>query len=65
MTFKDKTMLYLLNRSDIADSEYNDMLQMIRFHQVDEVDYLEIIIRKVRKDVYSEVLHDVMNLLGA
>ena len=34
MTFKDKIMLYLFNRSDIADSEYNDMLQMIRFHHV-------------------------------
>ena len=63
MNFKDKTMLYLLKRSDIADDDFNQTLQFVRYHKVDEVDYLELIIKKVRKDITAEILRDVMNLL--
>lgn len=63
MTFKDKTMLYLLKRSDITDEDFNQTLQYIRYHKVDEVDYLELIIKKARRDVTAEILRDVMNLL--
>lgn len=63
MTFKDKAMLYLLKRSDIADNDFNSTLQYIRYHNVDEVDYLELIIKKVRKDLTAEILRDIMNLL--
>lgn len=63
MTFKDKVLVHLMRRSDIADEQFNDTMQMLRYHKVDEVDYLEVIIRKVRKDVLTEVLRDVMMLL--
>ena len=56
-------MLYLLKRSDIADDDFNQTLQFVRYHKVDEVDYLELIIKKVRKDITAEILRDVMNLL--
>ena len=56
MNFKDKTMLYLLKRSDIADDDFNKTLQFVRYHNVDEVDYLELIIKKVRKDITAEIL---------
>ncbi|MBQ9919993.1 MAG: hypothetical protein IJO49_04115 [Clostridia bacterium] len=63
MTYKDKVILYLLKRSDIADNDFNEHLQFIRYHKVDEVDYLELIIKKVRKDITAEILRDLMNLL--
>ena len=63
MTYKDKAMIYLLKRSDIADNDFNEQLQYIRYHKVDEVDYLELIIKKIRRDVTAEILRDMMNLL--
>lgn len=63
MTFKDKILVYLLQRSDIADNQYNDTLHHFRYHSADEVDYLELIIKKARKDVYAEILRDLLNLL--
>lgn len=63
MTYKDKAMLYLLKKSDIADNDFNEHLQFIRYHKVDEVDYLELIIKKVRKDTTAEILRDMLNLL--
>lgn len=63
MTFKDKAMIYLLKRSDIADNDFNEHLQYIRYHKVDEVDYLELIMKKARRDVTAEILRDMMNLL--
>lgn len=62
MTFKDNTLLYLMNRSDKADDDYNEHLQHYRYHKCDEVDLLELIIKKVRKDVLNEVFRDIMNL---
>lgn len=62
MSFKDKVCLYLMNRSDLADDDFLTHLQHYRFHKCDEVDLLELIIKKVRKDVYNEVFRDVMNL---
>ena len=51
-----------MNRSDKADDDYNEHLQHYRYHKCDEVDLLELIIKKVRKDVLNEVFRDIMNL---
>ena len=62
MSFKDNVCLYLMNRSDLADDDFQTHLQHYRYHKFDEVDLLELIIKKVRKDVYNEVFRDIMNL---
>lgn len=63
MTFKDNTLLYLVNRCDKADEDYQTALHYFRYHKSDEVDLLEIIIKKARRDVLHEVLQDTVNLL--
>lgn len=64
MTFKDKLFLYLQNKSNSMDDEYNDYLHYLRFHNVDEVDHLEAVIRKVRRDTFSEIRKDIFALLS-
>ena len=64
MTFKDKVIIYLYNKGEILDRDKVEHTNYIRFHNVDEVDMLETIIRKVRSDLFSEISHDIMNLLN-
>lgn len=60
-----KTLLlsYFYNRSAVLDNEYNTKLQYFRYHNGDEVDCLEIIIAKARKDLINEILNDIINLM--
>ncbi len=65
MTFKDKVILYLFNKGETIDIDYAEHLNHSRFHNIDEVDLLETIIRKARKDLFSEISSDIMALLTA
>ena len=65
MTFKDKLILYLFNKGETIDREFNEHKNYARFHNVDEVDMLETIIRKVRTDLFSEISADIMALISA
>lgn len=65
MTFKDKILMYFHRKSVIVDNECNEHKNYIRFHNVDEVDYLESIIYKTRKDMFDEILSDIMSLVSA
>lgn len=63
MTFKDKIILYLYNKTDTVDNDLNNHRQYVRFHKVDEVDMLESIITKVRADTVREITEDIMQIL--
>ena len=54
---------YLYNRSDIIDQEFQMKISYNRYHRVDEVDLLELIIAKARKDLMEEISRDLTNLL--
>ena len=64
MTFKDKVILYLYNKGEILDRDKLEHVNYMRFHNVDEVDMLETIIRKVRCDLFSEISSDIMTLMS-
>ncbi len=64
MTFKDKTLFYLYRKNSQLENEFKEQLQYFRFHSSDEVDFLELIIRKVRSELCNEILHDTMSLLN-
>lgn len=63
MDMKTTLLLYLMNQSDDADNRYNGIREFNRFHNTDEVDLIEQIIAKVRRDTIKEILRDVTNLL--
>lgn len=63
MTLKDKIILYVYNKSDTAENEYNEHINYYRYHKADEVDHLETIIRKVRRDTIKEITSDLLGLL--
>lgn len=64
MNFKDKLIMYLYNKSTAIEIDYQEHIQYTRFHNLDEVDYLESIIRKVRRDTYDEIRQDIYTLLS-
>lgn len=64
MTFKDKLLLYIQNKSNVVDNEYDEHLQYTRYHSLDEVDYLESIIRKTRRDAFREFTKDIFCLMS-
>ena len=49
MTFKDKIIIYLHNKSDRLDNEYLEQVNYYRYRSPDENDYLEMIIKKTRR----------------
>lgn len=63
MDMKTTILLYLMNQSDFADNRYNELRDFARYHNVDEVDYIETVIAKVRRDTINEIKTDIVNLL--
>lgn len=64
MTFKDKLIIYLHNKSERLDNEYLDQVNYFRYRTPDENDYLEMIIKKARRDLANEIISDIMVLLN-
>lgn len=64
MTFKDKVIMYLYHKGEAIDRDYTEHKNYARFHNVDEVDMLETIIRKARTDLFSEISADIMALVS-
>ena len=64
MNFKDKLIIYLYNRQNAIEEEFDNTIQNVRFKRNDEVDYLECIIAKSRKDLVNEIIGDIMNILS-
>ena len=63
MDMKTTILLYLMNISDDADNRYNQIRDFSRYHNTDEVDLIEQLIAKVRRDTINEIKTDIVNLL--
>lgn len=63
MGLKVDVMSYLYNRTSVIEEEYLAKSAYMRYHRVDEVDYLELIIAKARKDLINEISKDLQHLL--
>lgn len=63
MDMKTTILLYLMNISDTADNRYNELREFYRYHNADEVDLIEQVIAKVRRDTINEIKTDLVTLL--
>lgn len=63
MTFKDKLLVYFIHKSESVENDFNDIKHEMRFHKPDEVDMLEYIVLKARKDMFNEVFKDISILM--
>lgn len=63
MDIKSTILLYLMNQSDNLDNRYSELRDYIRYHKADEVDYIELIIAKARKDLFDEIRADLTNII--
>ena len=64
MNKKDMILTCIYNKCDLAEKEYEEYMNFIRYHNADEVDMLEHIIRKIRRDTLRELLRDIMHILS-
>lgn len=55
---------YLYNKTDLMENQYEEYQNFIRYANVDEVEMLEHLIRKVRRDLMREVLRDIMHIIS-
>lgn len=62
MKFKEKLLVYIWNKSSQLEKEYEDTRNYQRYRPLDENDYLESIIQKVRKDTFNEFVSDIMTI---
>lgn len=63
MDMKSTILLYLMNVSDRAEENFNGLRDYCRYHNLDEVDYIECIIAKVRRDTINRIKTDIVNFL--
>lgn len=64
ISYKIAVIKYLYHKLTSLEEEYNNKISYFRYHKADEVDHLEIIIAKARKDLINEILQDLNNLLA-
>lgn len=62
-SYKVTVIQYLYNRTTRLEEDYNSKLSFYRYHKTDEVDWLELIIAKARKDLMQEICKDLNDLL--
>lgn len=55
---------YLYNKTDLMENQFEEYQNFIRYANVDEVEMLEHLIRKVRRDLMREVLKDIMHIIS-
>lgn len=64
LSYKISVVKYLYERQLRLEEDYNAKLSFARYHNNDEVDFLELIIAKARKDLINEISKDLNNLLA-
>ena len=64
MTLKDKVIIYLYRKLNDCEEDYNEELYLLRYQKPDEVNFMETLIKKSRKDLMREVCNDIMAILG-
>ena len=62
MTLKDDLYQYLYYKGQRIDDYYTQLRNQYRLLDADEVDYIELLIAKVRKDLFREIVTDIMHL---
>lgn len=62
MTFRDTLYQYLYFKTERIDDYYDRLVDQIRVMKYDELDYMEIIIAKVRKDLMNEIQQEIILL---
>lgn len=64
ISYKIAVVKYFYERMSKLEDDYNAKINYFRYHKADEVDHLEIIIAKARKDLIQEISQDLNNLLA-
>ncbi len=62
MTLRDNLYEYLYLKGERIDGYYEQLRSQYRIIDADEVDYIEMIIAKTRRDLFREIVHDILNL---
>lgn len=62
MTKKELFLIYLYNLSSRLDSDYEQLVLNSRSRKSDEVDYLELIMAKTKKDTVNDVLVEFIKI---
>lgn len=64
MSYKTLILEYLIRKTEQLEDEYSEYQDFCRYANSDEVELLEQIIRKVRRDLMRQTLRDIMNILS-
>ena len=64
MRKQDLILIYLYNLSSRYDREFDQLLLNLRSRDSDEVDYLELITSKIKKDTVNDILSEIVKILN-
>lgn len=64
LTKRELVFMYLYNLSCKCDNDYDQLVLNNRSRKSDELDYLELILAKNKKDTVNSILVDITKILG-
>lgn len=64
MNYKLSVIEYLINKTELYEREFDEYKDFCRYANADEVELLEQIIRKIRRDLMRETLRDIMRIFS-
>ena len=60
MTLRDNIYQYLYLKGDRIENYYDTLVENYRVLKADELDYVELIIAKARRDLFREIQNDIL-----
>lgn len=63
MTFKDKLMIYIYNKSNELENEKRAITEQRRYMPMDSLDIYELMRADIRNEAFNEFVNEVFSLI--
>lgn len=63
MTFKDKLTIYIYNKGNSLEEEFQQIQTQCRFSPLDSLDHFELMNAKIRLNAFKEFIDELMKII--
>ena len=63
MSLKDKLIVYIYNKTNQLEQERSELKYSLRHRPTDELDLYEILVDRIRVEVWDEYIRDLYNIV--
>ena len=63
MTFKDKLMIYIYNKGNALEQEFEQIQMQCRYSPLDSLDHFELMNAKIRLNAFKEFVDELFKII--